>query len=77
VHRFINCPYLFIKVYKLGWNLKLKVKKKVKEALIKASNRIKRALKQAKVKLKKKNSTFTLIFKSPFTTINKLSNFVI
>jgi hypothetical protein len=77
VYRFINYPYLFIEVYKLGWNSKPEVEKKVKEVLAKVSNGIKRALKQAKAKLKKKNSTFTLILGSPLAIINRLSNFVI
>jgi hypothetical protein len=44
VYRFINYLYLFTEVYKLGWNPKPEVEKKVKEALVKASNGIKRAL---------------------------------
>jgi hypothetical protein len=52
------------------------MKKKVKEALVKAYNGIKAALKRAKAKLKKQDSTSTLTPKSP-ATINKLGNFAI
>ena len=73
LHKFIDCPYLFIEVYKPGWNPKQKIKKKVKEALIKAHNSIKAALKRAKAKLKK-DSTSTLTPRSLATT-NKPGNF--
>ena len=76
LHKFINCLYLFIKVCKLNWNLKQEIKKKIKEALVKAHNSIKAALKRAKAKLKKQDSTFTLTPKSP-ATINKPGNFAI
>jgi hypothetical protein len=75
LYKFVNYPYLFIEVYKPGWNLKQEVKKKVKKALVKAHNGIKAALKRAKAKFKK-NSTFTLTLKSP-ATINKPGNFTI
>jgi hypothetical protein len=73
LHKFINCPYLFIEVYKLGWNPKQEIEKKVKKALAKAYNGIKAALKRAKAKLEK-DSTSTLTLGSP-TTINKPGNF--
>ena len=45
---YIDCFYLFTEVCKLNQNSKLKIEKKVKEALIKALDRIKRALERAK-----------------------------
>ena len=75
LYKFIDCPYLFIEVCKLGWNPKQEVEKKVTEALVKAYNRIKAALKWAKVKLEK-DSTFTLTLRSPAIT-NKPGNFAV
>jgi hypothetical protein len=69
LHKFIDCPYLFIE----GWSPKQEVEKKVKEALAKAYDGIKAALKRAKAKLKK-DSTSTLTPRSP-ATMNKLGNF--
>jgi hypothetical protein len=76
LYKFINCPYLFTEVCKPGWNLKQKIKKKVKKALAKVYDGIKAALKRTKAKLKKQDSTFTLTPKSPATT-NKPGNFAI
>jgi hypothetical protein len=73
LHKFIDCPYLFIEVCKPGWSPKQEVEKKVKEALAKAYDGIKAALKRAKAKLKK-DSTSTLTPRSP-ATMNKLGNF--
>ena len=71
---YIDCFYLFIKVYKSDQNLKPEIEKKVKEAFIKILNRIKRALKKAKAEFKKK--AFTFIFKTLFT-FTKLNTFVV